>query len=111
MLSSSSTTRTVRGLTAMRRASVAVTSHGGPSARSNIGRVNQGVAGGQREGYAAAVTDLWKRLARALSELETIAADPDELLDDSLLERLPRLQYALHAAAALALGLRPPAGA
>lgn len=69
-----------------------------------------GVAGGQREGYAAAVTGLWKRLATALSELEAIAADP-ELLDDDLLDRLPRLQYALHAVAELALGLRPPAGA
>ena len=70
-----------------------------------------GVAGGQREGYAAAVTGLWKRLARALTELEAIAADPDELYAFDLLERLPRLQYALHAAAELALGLRPPAGA
>ena len=70
-----------------------------------------GVAGGQREGYAAAVTGLWKRLARALSELETIAADPDELYAFDVLERLPRLQYALHAAAELALGLRPPPGA
>jgi hypothetical protein len=73
--------------------------------------VNPGVAGGQREGYAAAVTGLWKRLARALSELEAIAADPDGLFDESLLDRLPRLQYALHAVSELALGLRPPAGA
>jgi hypothetical protein len=73
--------------------------------------VRPGVAGGQREGYAAAVTGLWKRLARALTELEAIAADPDELYAFDLLDRLPRLQYALHAAAELALGLRPPAGA
>jgi hypothetical protein len=73
--------------------------------------VRPGVAGGQREGYAAAVTGLWKRLARALTELEAIAADPGELYAFDLLERLPRLQYALHAAAELALGLRPPAGA
>jgi hypothetical protein len=72
--------------------------------------VRPGVAGGQREGYAAAVTGLWKRLARALAELEAIAADPDELLDDDALGRFPSLQYALHAAAELALGLRPPAG-
>ncbi len=70
-----------------------------------------GVAGGQREGYAAAVIGLWKRLARALSELEAIAAEFGELLDDDLLERLPRLQYALHAGAELAVGLRPPPGA
>ena len=71
-----------------------------------------GVASAQREGYAAALTGLWKRLAWALTELESIAADPLELFDeDSVLERLPSLQYALHAASELALGLRPPAGA
>lgn len=71
-----------------------------------------GVATGQREGYAAALSGLWKRLARALAELEAIAADPLGLLDeDEVLERLPPLQYALHAAAELTLGLRPPAGA
>jgi hypothetical protein len=74
--------------------------------------VRPGVASGQREGYAAALTDLWRRLARVLAELEAIAADPDELLDeDEVLERLPPLQYALHAAAELALGFRPPPGA
>ena len=53
------------------------------------------VAGGQREGYAAALTGLWKRLGWALTELEGIAADPGELLDeDGVLERLPSLQYA-----------------
>jgi hypothetical protein len=74
--------------------------------------VRPGVASGQREGYAAALTGLWKRLAWALTELESIAADPAELLDEeALLERLPSLQYALHAASELAVGLRPPAGA
>ena len=71
-----------------------------------------GVAIGQRGGYAEALTGLWKRLSWALTELESIAADPNELLDeDAVLERLPPLQYALHAASELALGLRPPAGA
>ena len=70
------------------------------------------VASGQREGYAAALTGLWKRLSWALTELESIAGDPAELFDeDSVLERLPSLQYALHATSELALGLRPPAGA
>jgi hypothetical protein len=74
--------------------------------------VRPGVASGQREGYAAAVTGLWRRLSWALTELESIAGDPAELFDeDSVLERLPSLQYALHAASELALGLRPPAGA
>jgi hypothetical protein len=73
--------------------------------------VRPGVATGHREGYAAAVTGLWKRLARTLGELEAIASDPEELLDDDAVrERLPSLQYALHAAAELAVGLRPPAG-
>ncbi|HEX6491109.1 MAG TPA: hypothetical protein VF002_07025 [Gaiellaceae bacterium] len=71
-----------------------------------------GVASGQREGYAAELTGLWRRLARALGELEAIASDPEELSDeDGLLERLPSLQYGLHAAAELAVGLRPPPGA
>jgi hypothetical protein len=70
------------------------------------------VASGQREGYAAALTGLWKRLSWALTELESIAGDPAKLFDeDSALDRLPSLQYALHAASELALGLRPPAGA
>jgi hypothetical protein len=74
--------------------------------------VRPGVASGQREGYAAALTGLWKRLSWALTELESIAGDPAELFDeDSVLDRLPALQYALHAASELALGLRPPAGA
>jgi hypothetical protein len=74
--------------------------------------VRPGVASGQREGYAAELTGLWRRLARALGELEAIAADPEELSDeDGLLDRLPPLQYALHAAAELAFGLRPPPGA
>ena len=71
-----------------------------------------GVATGQREGYAAALTGLWRRLAWALTELESIAGDPNELFEEEVvLERLPPLQYALHAASELALGLRPPAGA
>ena len=70
-----------------------------------------GVASGQREGYAEALTGLWKRLAWALTELETIASDPAELYDeDDVLDRLPPLQYALHAAGELTVGLRPPAG-
>jgi hypothetical protein len=74
--------------------------------------VKPGVAGGQREGYTAALTGLWRRLGWALAELESIAADPAELLDEeSVLDRLPPLQYALHAASELALGLTPPASA
>jgi hypothetical protein len=74
--------------------------------------VRPGVASGQREGYVAALTGLWRRLSWALTELESIASDPSELFDEeAVLERLPPLQYALHAASELVLGLRPPAGA
>ena len=41
------------------------------------------VASGQREGYAAALTGLWKRLSWALTELESIAGDPAELETES----------------------------
>lgn len=68
-----------------------------------------GVASAQRDGYTAAVTGLWNRLSRSLAELEWIASEPQDLLDDSdVLERLPSLQYSLHAAAELAVGLEPP---
>lgn len=70
-----------------------------------------GVATGQRDGYTAALTGLWHRLARALAELEWIASEPEELLDDpDVLERLPGLQYSLHAGAELVVGLQPPLG-
>jgi len=55
--------------------------------------VRPGVATGQREGYAAALTGLWRRLAWALTELESIAGDPNELFEEEVvLERLPPLQ-------------------
>lgn len=70
-----------------------------------------GVSSGQRQGYAAAISGLWKRVALAVSELEAIAADPELRLDDEAIELLPELQYALHAGAELALGIEPPVGA
>src|SRR5437763_6660303 len=103
MLSSSSTTRMVCGISPIggRESSctkpIRYESDSEKDLSVNIAGVRPVVAGGQREGYAAAVTGLWNRLARALSALEAIAADPDELLDDDTLERLPSLQYALHA--------------
>jgi hypothetical protein len=72
--------------------------------------VRPGVSSGQREGYAAALSGLWQRVAVAVSELEAIAADPEFRLDDAI-HALPELQYALHAGAELALGIEPPAGA
>jgi hypothetical protein len=47
-------------------------------------------------------------LSRALDRLEAIAGAPDELLEEACSDVLPRLQYALHAAAELSVGLRPP---
>jgi hypothetical protein len=76
-----------------------------------IARVRPGVSSGQREGYAAALSDLWQRVAVAVSELEAIAADPEFRLDDEAVHALPELQYALHAGAELAVGIEPPAGA
>jgi hypothetical protein len=73
--------------------------------------VRPGVSSGQREGYAAALSGLWQRVAAAVSELESIAAEPDVRLDEETLHALPELQYALHAGAELAVGIEPPAGA
>jgi hypothetical protein len=74
--------------------------------------VRPGVAIEQRDGYSAALTGLWNRLARALGDLEAIASDSDELLDEpGVLDKLPSLQYSLHAAAELVVGLQPPPGA
>jgi hypothetical protein len=72
--------------------------------------VRPGVATGQRDGYTAALSGLWNRLARSLADLEAIASNPELLDEDDVLERLPSLQYSLHAAAELAVGLEPPAG-
>lgn len=67
---------------------------------------------GERQGYATAIADLWSGLSRTLGRLEAIAADPGErLAGEDALETLSRLQYGLHAAGELALGIAPPAGA
>jgi hypothetical protein len=49
---------------------------------------------------------LWRRLSRSLSELERIAADPDELLDEDALPVLAEARYRLHSAAELAVSDR-----
>jgi hypothetical protein len=65
-----------------------------------------------RQGYVSALAGLWTGLARTLAQLEAIAAEPEEgLADDATVETLPRLQYSLHAASELVLGLQPPPGA
>ena len=59
------------------------------------------------QSYATTIAGLWDGLARALSELDALAAEPDALTG----ERLPALQYALHTAGERIAGLTPPAGA
>jgi hypothetical protein len=66
---------------------------------------------GERGAYASAVAGLWQRLGTALARLERIAESPADQIAYEAQEELPSLQYALHAGAELALGIRPPVGA
>jgi hypothetical protein len=59
-----------------------------------------------REHYASALDGLWSDLAGALTRLERIAAEPDEL-DEDTLEILPVLQYSLHRAGEVVHGIAP----
>jgi len=69
-----------------------------------------GAPGGIGERYATQVGALWSGLARTLTELERIAADPVELGDDDALDALKRLQYRLHVSSEEAFGISPPTG-
>jgi hypothetical protein len=73
--------------------------------------VSRAQATGARERYASALSGLWDGLAATLARLEAIAADPYEQLDEEALQVLPTLQYALHRAEELAVGIQPPLGA
>lgn len=64
----------------------------------------------ERQAYTSAVTDLWKRLGITLARLERIAENPEEWSSDEIFDELPSLQYSLHAAAELAVGIQPPKG-
>jgi hypothetical protein len=65
----------------------------------------------ERQSYASAMAGLWRDLARVLRRLEGIALRPEiELADPTVVETLPVLQYGLHTAGELVLGLDPPAG-
>ena len=66
---------------------------------------------GERGAYASAVAGLWQRLGTALARLERIAESPADRVAFEAHDELPVLQYALHAGAELALGIRPPVGA
>jgi hypothetical protein len=73
--------------------------------------VKQGVDTGRRQRYAIALADLWAGLGVTLSRLEALAEALGDDGDDDALEELPKLQYSLHRASELALGIVPPAGA
>ena len=73
--------------------------------------MREGLGTGQRQGYASELAGLWSGLSATLARLETIAADPEAALDEESLELLPALQYSLHRASELAVGLAPPVGA
>jgi hypothetical protein len=66
---------------------------------------------GTDERYALALGELWTGLARTMSRLDTVAADPLRLDEEDACRSLRRLQYALHLASELAYGLAPPAAA
>lgn len=77
-----------------------------------IAQVRPTVGTDERQSYAAAMGGLWGDLSRALGRLDVIAAHPtSELEDEDALESLAVLQYALHTAGELALGIDPPAEA
>lgn len=67
---------------------------------------------GATQTYATELAGLWTGLSRALSDLEALAARPDQRLADSdAVETLARLRYTLHSASELTLGISPPDGA
>lgn len=66
---------------------------------------------GEPHGYSKAVSHLWERVGAALVRLERVAESPAEAATDDFLDELPQLQYGLHAAAELAVGIEPPRGA
>lgn len=65
----------------------------------------------ERERYASALAGLWGNLGATLARLEEIASDPAGRLREEAPDLLPALQYALHRAGELCVGIDPPAGA
>ena len=65
---------------------------------------------GGRTGYSTEIAGLWSGLSTTLGRLEALAGEPVESLDGGVLETVVRLQYALHAASELAVGMDPPEG-
>lgn len=68
--------------------------------------MSQRTGTGGKQSYATTLAGLWDGLARALGELDAIAAEPEAVPA----ERLPALQYALHTAGERVAGLTPPVG-
>jgi hypothetical protein len=64
---------------------------------------------GQR--YAVELAQLWPDVTRALARLDLIAADPYTYDADDVADQLMHLQYRLHIAGEVVIGLHPPAGA
>jgi hypothetical protein len=69
-------------------------------------RVRQTLGTGSPRTYAAVMGGLWIDLELTLCRLDSLAADPEHLVDER--ETLPALQYDLHCAAELVSSLRPP---
>jgi hypothetical protein len=65
---------------------------------------------GTDELYAAQMGELWSALARTLTHLDELAAEPALLDEEDAPESLRRLQYGLHTAGERVYGLAPPAG-
>ena len=59
--------------------------------------------------YRTALDGLWADTSRAITRLERIAGDPDRELCEAI-DTLPVLQYALHRASEVAVGIVPPSG-
>jgi hypothetical protein len=73
--------------------------------------VERTVRTGERQTYETSVARLWERLGIALLRLERIAeATPERIVDEAGGD-LPSLQYALHASAELAVGIKAPKAA
>jgi len=65
---------------------------------------------GTEQRYATQMGELWTALARALTQLDRLAAEPERLAEDDA-PALRRLQYRLHQIGERVYGLAPPAGA
>ena len=68
--------------------------------------MRQTLGSGSPRAYAAAMAGLWIDLRSTLSRLDALAADPELTLEA---DALPALQYELHSAGELVVGLEPPA--